>query len=266
MDVCKENLKTYNGGSETLGHCTFASRYHVIDTDRQPRMTSVPPPSLYRFPPPILYPTQTTLTDTMKPTSLVAYPAATIFLILAASASPRPLSAILKSFQFPSLQSPISLPNPFANMPSDESVSTGVIISDVIGKTQSIAIFSGLTRDIDPVSDRLDDGSKNATVLAPDNGVMRGLKRKPWEDPEDYNTFGEAAYHGQDGEDRAHKNLRRFVESHIITESPWDEGKKVNTLAGNEVWWEMKDGKKKVRSVFGAYQNAILTVVVDPAR
>ncbi|KAF1949473.1 hypothetical protein CC80DRAFT_457503 [Byssothecium circinans] len=180
----------------------------------------------------------------MKTTFLVAYPAATI---LAASASSRPLSDILKSFQFTSPQSPIGLPNPFPDMPSDDTVSAGVIISDVIGKTQSIAIFSGLTRDIDPVSGRLDDASKNATVLAPDNSVMRDLKRKPWEDPEDYKTFGVEAYRGQDGEDRAHKNLRRFVESHIVTESPWEEGKKVKTLAGNEVWWETKDGQKKIQ-------------------
>ena len=131
-------------------------------------------------------------------------------------------------------------------MPSDETVSIGVIISDVIGKTQAIAIFSGLTRDIDPVSDRLDDASQNATVLAPDNSVMRDLKRKPWEDPEDYSQFGSEAYKGQDGEDRAHKNLRRFVERHIVPESPWEEGKKVKTLDGNEVWWINKDGKKMV--------------------
>lgn len=137
-------------------------------------------------------------------------------------------------------------------MPSDESVSTGVIISDVIGKTQAIAIFSGLTRDIDPVSGRLDDASQNATVLAPDNNAMKSLKRKPWEDPEDYEAFGAEAYKGQDGEDRAHKNLRRFVERHIVPESPWAEGKKVKTLNGNEVWWETKDGKKKVRLIRGA--------------
>ncbi|KAF2467569.1 uncharacterized protein BDR25DRAFT_316892 [Lindgomyces ingoldianus] len=130
--------------------------------------------------------------------------------------------------------------------PSGE-VSTGVIISDVIGKTQTIAIFSGLTRDIDSVSDRLDDASKNATVLAPDNEAMRGLQRKPWEDPEDYAAFGKNAYDGGDGEDRAHKNLRRFVEAHIVTQSPWEEGQRARTMAGNEVWYESKDGKKMIQ-------------------
>ena len=128
----------------------------------------------------------------------------------------------------------------------EEQVSTGVIISDVIGKTQNIAIFGGLTRDVDAVSGRLDDAAQNATVLAPDNTVMRNLKRKPWEDPEDYKSFGANAYDGSSGEDRATKNLMRFVQKHIVTESPWEEGKKVKTLAGTEVWWENKDGKKKV--------------------
>jgi hypothetical protein len=181
----------------------------------------------------------------MKTASFFVYPAATICLILAASAESRPLSEILRSFHIP--QSPLSLPNPFANMPpTDETVSTGVIISDVIGKTQSIAIFSGLTRDIDSVSGRLDNASQNATVLAPDNSVMRDLKRKPWEDPDDYEKFGTNAYQGQSGEDRAHKNLRAFVERHIVPESPWEEGKKLKTLGGTEVWWERKDGKKTV--------------------
>ena len=131
-------------------------------------------------------------------------------------------------------------------MPPAGEVSTGVIISDVIGKTQNIAIFSGLTRDIDEVAGRLDNAAQNATVLAPENSVMRNLKRKPWEDPEDYDSFGASAYDGSAGEDRARRNLERFVQRHIVPESPWEEGKKIKTLAGNEVWWESKDGQKKV--------------------
>lgn len=126
-------------------------------------------------------------------------------------------------------------------------MSTGVIISDVIGKTQNIAIFSGLTRDIDAVAGRLDDAAQNATVLAPDNSVMRNLKRKPWEDPEDYESFGADAYDGSSGEDRARKNLERFVQKHIVPQSPWAEGDKVKTLAGNEIWWESKDGQKRIQ-------------------
>ena len=184
----------------------------------------------------------------MKPGSVVAYPFAAISLLLATSAQARPFESIIQSFNIISEQSPLRdyiMGNP------EEQVSTGVIISDVIGKTQAIAIFSGLTRDIDPVAGRLDDASQNATVLAPDNSAMKNLKRKPWEDPEDYDTFGTEAYKGQDGEDRAHKNLRRFVERHIVTQSPWEEGKKIKTLYGNEVWWETKDGKKMVCSALG---------------
>jgi hypothetical protein len=97
------------------------------------------------------------------------------------------------------------------------------------------------------VSNRLEDASQNATVLAPDNGAMRSLDHKPWEDPKDYAALGKSAYAGDDGEDRAHRNLRHFVEAHIVPQSPWEAGDKVKTLAGNEVWYEIKDGKKKVR-------------------
>jgi hypothetical protein len=172
----------------------------------------------------------------------VAYPVTSICLLLACSAEARPFSSILQSFNILSEQSPLRN----YIMPPAGNVATGVIISDVIGKTQDIAIFSGLTRDIDAVSGRLNDGAKNATVLAPNNSVMRSLKRKPWEDSEDYETFGANAYDGSDGSDRARKNLERFVQRHIIPTSPWKEGEKFKTLAGNEIWWESKDGQKKV--------------------
>lgn len=166
------------------------------------------------------------------------YPFASICLFLACAAETRPFETILKS---------VNEQTPLRDyiMPSPNDVS-GIIISDVIGKTQNIAIFSSLTRDIDAVSGRLEDAAQNATVLAPDNTVMKSLKRKPWEDPEDYDKFGAQAYEGSSGTDRAHGNLERFVKQHIVAESPWEEGKKVKTLAGNEVWWESKDGQKMV--------------------
>ena len=172
------------------------------------------------------------------------YPLASIYLFLACAAESRPFDTILKSFNIISEQSPLR----DYIMPSNDA-STGVIISDVIGKAPTIAIFSGLTRDINTVSGRLEDAAQNATVLAPDNTAMKNLKRKPWEDPEEYNQFGEQAYKGTSGSDRAHSNLERFVKKHIVPESPWEEGKKVKTLAGNEVWWESKNGQKMV-SVF----------------
>jgi hypothetical protein len=191
----------------------------------------------------------------MKPALLLAYPTATICLILAASAQALPFEGLLKTLHILPEQAPLQhLPVNQVMAGSGDTVSTGVIISDVIGKTQTIGIFSGLTRDIDSVSSRLEDGSKNATVLAPDNSVMKALKRKPWEDAQDYSTFGESAYEGGDGEDRAHRNLRRFVEAHIVLQSPWKEGEKVKTMAGNEVWYETKDGKKKVSVSLSMYE------------
>ncbi|KAF1944055.1 hypothetical protein EJ02DRAFT_452674 [Clathrospora elynae] len=180
----------------------------------------------------------------MKYGSFVAHPFATVCLILAASTESRPFDSIIESFHIFSEQSPL---RDYIMGSPEEQVSTGVIISDVIGKTQNIAIFSGLTRDIDAVSERLHDAAQNATVLAPDNSVMRSLKRKPWEDAEDYNTLGASAYEGSSGEDRARGNLERFVQRHIVPESPWEEGKKVKTLSGNEIWWETKDGQKKIQ-------------------
>ncbi|KAI8940336.1 hypothetical protein NX059_004029 [Plenodomus lindquistii] len=180
----------------------------------------------------------------MRAKTIVAYPLATVCLYLACSAESRPFDSIIKSFDILSEQSPL---REYIMGKPEGQVSTGVIISDVIGKTQTIAIFSGLTRDVDAVSGRLDDAAQNTTVLAPNNSIMRDLKRKPWEDPEDYNSFGASAYEGSSGEDRARKNLERFVQRHIVTESPWEEGKKVKTLDGNEVWWESKDGQKKIQ-------------------
>ena len=92
----------------------------------------------------------------------------------------------------------------------------------------------------------MDDGSKNTTVLAPLNSEIQKLPRKPWEDPQDYEELGQNAYGGSDGEDRAHRNLRRFVEAHTVPDSPWKEGEKKESLGGGKVWWENKDGRKTV--------------------
>ncbi|KAI9875143.1 MAG: hypothetical protein M1830_008828 [Pleopsidium flavum] len=74
---------------------------------------------------------------------------------------------------------------------------------------------------------------------------MQKLPRKPWEDARDYEALGANAYDGADGEDRAHRNLRRFVEAHIVPVSPWKEGEKVQTVGGTKLWWENKEGKKR---------------------
>ena len=155
-------------------------------------------------------------------------------------------------------QSPImnipNIPNivfPPSNDKDKDSSSGGpgdTSISDVIGKERVINIFAGFTRDIDNISNRLSDNNHNTTVLAPLNSELQKLPRKPWEDPQDYNELGAKAYEGQSGEDRAHRNLRRFVEAHVVPVSPWKEGEKVSSIGGGKLWWEEKDGKKMVCS------------------
>lgn len=134
--------------------------------------------------------------------------------------------------------------SPSASAPSDGNT---VILSDVLGNDRSINIFAGFTRDFATISQRFEDSSLNTTILAPVNSAIMRLPRKPWEDPEDYDRLGPNAYEGVPGEERAQKNLRRFVEAHVVPASPWKEGEKVKTLAGGEVWWESKDGVKVVQ-------------------
>ncbi|KAL8688269.1 MAG: hypothetical protein Q9218_005779 [Villophora microphyllina] len=142
-------------------------------------------------------------------------------------------------------QAPVmNIPIPgFSGGNKDSSADAGdLIISDVIGKDRVINIFAGFTRDINTISKRLNDDSQNTTVLAPLNSEIQKLPRKPWEDPKDYGDFGQSAYDGSAGEDRAHRNLRRFVEAHVVPASPWKEGEKVKSLGGEELWWETKEG------------------------
>ena len=124
-----------------------------------------------------------------------------------------------------------------------------MILSDVMGRDRSINIFAGFIRDIETAARRLDDSAQNSTVLAPLNSAIEALPRKPWEDPRDYGRLGADAYEGEDGQERAQRNLRRFVEAHIVPKSPWDAGERVRALDGGdgEVWWEDKDGVKVVR-------------------
>ncbi|KAJ4297280.1 hypothetical protein N0V88_004198 [Collariella sp. IMI 366227] len=90
--------------------------------------------------------------------------------------------------------------------------------------------------------------AQNTTVLAPLNSEIEKLPRKPWEDPNDYDTLGPNAYEGGDGQERAQRNLRRFVEAHMLPVSPWREGEKVRPIGGDrEVWWEEKEGKQVIQ-------------------
>ena len=127
------------------------------------------------------------------------------------------------------------------------SAYSSLLISDVIARNQRIGIFSSFTRDVDSVSSRLESSVLNTTVLAPENNEMAKLPRKPWEDPEDYRILGAEAYAGDDGQNRARENLKRFVEAHIVPISPWKEGQRIKTPAGSEVWWESRDGRQYVQ-------------------
>lgn len=116
-------------------------------------------------------------------------------------------------------------------------------ISDILPLSRSINIFAQLTRDIASITSRLSTtDSANTTLLAPLNSAMQALPRKPWEDRPGDTSEVKAA----DNEQKASDNLRRFVENHVVTESPWKEGDKTKTLGGEEVWWQVKDGKKVV--------------------
>lgn len=148
----------------------------------------------------------------------------------------------------------MNLPNIFlpsskqhSNDPAAKEDTGEIIISDVIGRERSINIFAGFTRDIEDISNRLETNTENTTVLAPLNSEIQKLPRKPWEDLSDYETLGEQAYDGSGGQERAHKNLQKFVEAHIVPQSPWKEGQKVSSLGGGQVWWEERDGKKFVK-------------------
>ncbi len=133
---------------------------------------------------------------------------------------------------------------------------------DTLPLTRRINIFSSLLREHPNLPNLLsspnnDDhnGQKqptNFTILAPLNSALQSLEHKPWEDGDDYATFGEQAYDGQGGEERAKGNLKAFIERHVVSKSPWGMGEKVKNLVGKEVWWEEKekeDGEGKNRVV-----------------
>ena len=134
--------------------------------------------------------------------------------------------------------------------PKDKAPSSSILISDVVGRSHDINVFASLTRDITSIAARLDSTSANSTILAPLNAEIYKLPRKPWEDPQDYEKLGTQAYEGQDGSDRANANLRRFVEAHVVPESPWRKEVEIETLAGRKIWWEEREaGQKLVRTL-----------------
>ncbi|KAK9547794.1 hypothetical protein V6Z88_008216 [Aspergillus fumigatus] len=108
---------------------------------------------------------------------------------------------------------------------SRENGSEKPVVSDVLPKNRAINIFASLTRQFEPIESRLNDSSKNITVLAPRNSAIQSLPRKPWENPEDYEKFGGvSAYEGQEA-------------------SPWREGEEMETLGGEKLKWIKKGDK-----------------------
>lgn len=139
-------------------------------------------------------------------------------------------------------------------MPHEGDDRVAPMLNDIISIDRAISIFSGLTRSVEEVSARLEDGNQNTTVLAPKNTVITNLPRKPWEDQHDEaeasakGTVSEELYRGESGEDRAACNLRRFVGAHLVGISPWQKGKanQMNTLQGKTLWWEEEGGVRKI--------------------
>ncbi|TGJ80478.1 hypothetical protein E0Z10_g8283 [Xylaria hypoxylon] len=119
-----------------------------------------------------------------------------------------------------------------------------VLISDVMGRDRSVNVFAGFARDVEGVAKRLDDSAANSTVLAPLNSAIDKLPGKPWEDPNEYNALGATVYDGDEGRERARRNIRRFVEAHVVPLSPWGENERRRSLldGDREIWWEKKDG------------------------
>lgn len=173
-------------------------------------------------------------------------------------ASPRHTDLRGTQQQQPLLAGPIiAMPPSSSNPPPNDPNAGGpgtVILSDVMGRDRSINIFAGLARDVASISKRLDDEAQNSTVLAPLNSAMEKMPRKPWEDAQEYGALGAEAYEGDEGWERAQRNIRRFVERHVVPVNPWKEGEKVEAVGGGQVWWESNKEGGKVVSGFACLQ------------
>ncbi|KIX92797.1 uncharacterized protein Z520_11460 [Fonsecaea multimorphosa CBS 102226] len=156
--------------------------------------------------------------------------------------SPVPLSQDQTAMNLGPVQGGDNLGQPGGNV-GDSTLS----ISDILPQTRKINIFASLTRDISTVTSRLESTKPedNTTLLAPLNSAMQALPRKPWEDrPGD-----DSGVDAERNEDKAARNLQRFVEEHVVPVSPWKPGKsnKIKTLGGQELWWEENsDGDRVV--------------------
>ncbi|KAK5070766.1 hypothetical protein LTR64_007456 [Lithohypha guttulata] len=164
---------------------------------------------------------------------------------------PPPQQLHARSEQSPMASRPENLgpaiPDQSTGSGSSSSDSNQLTISDILPTQRQINIFASLTRDISSLSGRLEssNAASNTTLLAPLNSAMQSLPRKPWEDrPDDTSDIS-----AQRDEDKAVRNLRRFVLEHAVGVSPWEEKQKVRTLWSEEngedrgeIWWERRGG------------------------
>ena len=128
-----------------------------------------------------------------------------------------------------------------------------VLLSDFMSVDRSVSEFSGLARSIEGVAALLGDMTKNTTVLAPKNSIITSLPRKPWENPHGEEASAQGAvsdelFRGDSGEDRAARNLEKFVKAHLVGVSPWQRGEEnqAKTLGGKTLWWDEDGGVRKV--------------------
>lgn len=169
----------------------------------------------------------------MKPTSLIL----TTLLPLSTS---QLLVALLPQHQLGQL--PIMPPASTSdnNPPSQPAVP----LADILGTQRALTTFSSLARQSSDLETLLSSFSINTTVLAPLNSAIEALPRKLWEDPREGGAA--AAYQGEQGQERAKANLKRFVEAHLVGVSPWEEGQKGETVGGRKLWWETREDGRRV--------------------
>lgn len=183
---------------------------------------------------------------------VIALSSALVVLPIVAAVRPAPLRANRPDLPPPG-QLPIMVPPPTNDQPPAQSGPTGddgpavqpaVRLADMMGSNRAVSSFSSLTRKHASTETRLDNPGVNTTVLAPLNSAMDNLPHKPWEDPREIAAYGAQAYDGSGGQDRADNNLRKFVEAHLVSASPWEADTKAKTVGGRDIWWEEKDGKR----------------------
>lgn len=78
--------------------------------------------------------------------------------------------------------------------------------------------------------------------------MLQKMPRKPWEDKNDEPSRSRKgsmdALLDKETEDKAWKNIEKFVGRHLVTKHPINEGEQLQTLVGTSVFYEVKNGVK----------------------